>query len=312
MRKMVDIHADDYALTVNTSREMLELMKDGIFDSISIIPNSSCHDECIDILCANITSLPYLPRMSVHLNLVEGISLSNNDGSLIDTTWKSLFFASYIPVFATGIRKRIKSEINCQIRKCAASIDRCISAARAANIPCDQKKIRIDSHQHAHMIPVVRRALYECIAENGYDTEYIRNSKEPLWPFLSRISLIGSYRIVNIIKNRLLQMYSNKVDKYARNAGLRPMLLWGLIMSGKMDEDRIAKLYPYVTAYAEKHERDLEILFHPGRMGRDEIGREIPQNAADEFYLSVNRDTEKAGARRCRMLVKSDNSGRDN
>lgn len=308
---MVDIHADDYALTVNTSKEMLELMKDGIFDSISIIPNSSCHDECIDILCENIPTLPYLPKMSVHLNLVEGISLSDNDGSLIDTTWKSLFFASYIPVFGTRIRKRIRSEINCQIRKCMDSIDKCISAARAADIPCDQKKIRIDSHQHTHMIPIVRRALFECIAENGYETEYIRNSKEPLWPFLSMLSLVGSYRVVNMIKNRLLYAFSGRIDRNAARAGHRPMFLWGLVMSGRMDEDRITKLYPCVTAYAKKHGRDIEILFHPGKMGTYEICPEIPQNAADEFYLSVNRDAEKAGARRCRMLVISDNAGRD-
>jgi predicted glycoside hydrolase/deacetylase ChbG (UPF0249 family) len=37
---MIDIHADDYALTQNTSSEMLECMLKGRLDSISIVPNT--------------------------------------------------------------------------------------------------------------------------------------------------------------------------------------------------------------------------------------------------------------------------------
>ena len=48
--RVVDLHADDYAFTVNTSRQMLDLMRDGVLDSISIIPNMTCYEECIDLL----------------------------------------------------------------------------------------------------------------------------------------------------------------------------------------------------------------------------------------------------------------------
>ena len=37
-----DIHADDYALTLNTSKDMLACMQAGRLDSISIVPNMSC------------------------------------------------------------------------------------------------------------------------------------------------------------------------------------------------------------------------------------------------------------------------------
>ena len=81
------------------------------------------------------------------------------------------------------------------------------------------------------------------------------------------------------------------------------MYLWGLVMSGKMDADRIKKLYPYVSAFAKSKGRDLEILFHPGRMDKDELTEGIPMASAESFYLSVNRDIEKSGARLCRQLV---------
>ncbi len=81
------------------------------------------------------------------------------------------------------------------------------------------------------------------------------------------------------------------------------MYLWGLMMSGRMDAKRIAKLFPSVKKYAAGDKRNLEILFHPGRMGEHELTDEIPKISAEMFYLSTNRDMEKAGARKCRALT---------
>lgn len=300
---MIDIHADDYALTLRTSEEMLALMKEGVLDSISIIPNTGSFDKCIDLLISEIPNLPFLPAMSVHLNIVEGISLSSGDGSLIDSTWKSLFLCSVNPFCYGNTKKALKSEINAQIRTGWDAIQKCMAKAKERGIACDQKKIRIDSHQHSHMIPIVWSAIMEVINENGYEVEYIRNSKEPLAVFLGETSLIGSYRPVNMVKNRILHSFSGSPDRFDRKAGRKPMYLWGLIMSGKMDADRIEKLLPAVLNKAEKQGRDLEILFHPGRMTEDELCPEIPKTSADDFYLSPNRDIEKEGARMCRKLV---------
>ncbi len=81
------------------------------------------------------------------------------------------------------------------------------------------------------------------------------------------------------------------------------MYLWGLMMSGRMDARRVSKLFPLITAAAKRDDVNLEILFHPGRMGEHELTDEIPVSSAQSFYLSTNRDMEKAGARKCRALV---------
>ena len=60
---MTDIHADDFALTKNTSAEMLDCMLKGKLDSISIVPNTGCFDECMDMLYAAIPTLPFLPLL---------------------------------------------------------------------------------------------------------------------------------------------------------------------------------------------------------------------------------------------------------
>lgn len=86
----VDIHADDYALTVNTSKDMLSCMKKGQLDSISIVPNMSCFDECMELLYASIPSLPFLPKMSVHLDFVEGRSLAGAEQTPLLTEEKTV------------------------------------------------------------------------------------------------------------------------------------------------------------------------------------------------------------------------------
>ncbi len=295
----IDIHADDYALSVNTSREMLELMKRGVLDSISIVPNTSAYGECIEMFKAELGELPFLPMLSVHINLVEGLSLSKcteEKRALTETGWGSLFLASYNPFKRSKVKACIKREMTEQVNKVRATVEELLTMAKEKGIPCGQKKLRIDSHQHSHHIPVVRDALFEVIEENGYDVEYIRNSKEPLFPFLKEGSLLRSYRPVNIIKNMILNLYSGAIDRNDQQNGRGHMYLWGLVMSGRMDKERIKKLFPGMVEKAERDGRTLEILFHPGRMSREELTDETDRDAADSFYLSADRNAEYEGA----------------
>lgn len=297
-----DIHADDYALTLNTSEDMLECMRAGKLDSISIVTNMSCFEECMELLYAEIPNLPFLPLLSVHLDFVEGRCLAGrkkapdlvkNGSDLMGLGWGGLFFASYLP----GKRKKIKAQLTCEIKEQLARGDRaakrCLEIAGKTGIPCAQKGLRIDSHQHAHMIPVVWEAMLAAVKDEGYTVEYIRNSKEVLGVFLTNVSLYKTYRPINFIKNRLLSFYSHKADRYCKENGIKPMYLWGLVMSGRMDQKRIEKLYPKMLAKAGRDGRELEILFHPGLMLADEVTDEVAGEAVEDFYRREDRHVEK-------------------
>lgn len=298
----LDIHADDYALTVHTSQDILECMKKGKLDSISILTNMSCSDECMKMLLEAIPELPFLPGMSVHLDFVEGkclagskeVSMLTRKGSgCIGISWGQLFLFSFWPGKRNALKDQLKKEIRAQITAGQREIVRCMEKAEKHHIPCRQKALRIDSHQHTHMIPIVWEALTEVIEEEQYTVEYIRNSKEVLGVFLSRISLWKTYRPVNLIKNIILYLLSFKADRYAKEHSMRQMYLWGLVMSGRMDYDRIVSLYPAMTAKAEKEHRTLEFCMHPGQMLEKEVTEEIEENAVASFYLSPNRNVEK-------------------
>ena len=302
----IDVHADDYALTVHTSADILECMKAGKLNSISIVPNMSCFEECMEMLYKAVPALPFLPSMSVHLDFVEGRCLAGAEqvplladvgNSVMRLSWGGVFMLSYLPWKRHMAKVQLKKEIKAQIEKVQAAVMHAMEIAKEHGIDCKQQGIRIDSHQHAHMIPVAWDALTEVIAEEKYKVEYIRNSKEVLAPFLSEVSLWKTYRPVNFIKNRLLSFYSHKVDRYASAHSMKKMYLWGLVMSGRMDYDRIVRLYPKVAAKAGKGNRTLEFCFHPGIALPEEITAEIGENAARDFYLLTDRQTEKEAIR---------------
>ncbi len=297
-----DIHADDYALTLNTSKDMLECMRAGRLDSISIVPNMSCFEACMELFYGAIPGLPFLPLLSVHLDFVEGRSLAGRektpgltkpDSDLMGLGWGGLFAASYLPHKRKTIKAQLKCEIKAQLAKAQGAVKKCMEIAAGSGVPCGQKGLRIDSHQHAHMIPVVWEALLEVVREEGYPLEYIRNSKEALGVFMTEVSLYRTYRPVNFVKNRLLSLYSHKADRFCKANGMRQMYLWGLVMSGRMDRERIEKLYGKMQRKAKRDGRTLEILFHPGITLPEEVTPEIAKEAAEDFYMRQDRHVEK-------------------
>lgn len=291
----IDIHADDYALTPNTSKDILKCIKQGKLDSISIVPNMSCFEECMEMLYKAIPELPFLPLMSIHVNLVEGIPLFKGSDDIPPyecSSWGKLYMYNWIIGKSSPIRISIEDEVKAQIIKCQKAIDECIEIAKKSGTSCRQKGLRIDSHQHTHMIPMVWNACIKASKTVNAKLEYIRNSYEPLMVFLNNKEARSSYRLVNIVKNRILAIHSKKADRLCDELKLDKMCLWGLIMSGNMDINRVSSLYKNVSNLADRKSRTLEILFHPGEALSFEINDELDAEAVIGFYLNDGRKNE--------------------
>lgn len=265
------------------------MFKDGKLNSISVLANMSCFEECVRLYREAQGEFPWQPAISVHVNLMEGSCLSDPKDlpDLVDEkghfqiSWEKLFFVSYLPS-RNRFKKQLKKEIELQIKAVAGAFSE-----------LNLQELRIDSHQHTHMIPVVAEALFEVLEEQGWKASYIRDAKEPFFVFLKKTSLYKTYRPVNFVKNILLNYCSALLQKRFRNAGMKPMYLWGLIMSGHMDEKRIRQLLSDIEKKAEHNGRMLEILFHPGQVLREEISDEFSQEDAIVFHVSPDRSVEK-------------------
>ena len=62
--KNIDIHADDFALSINSSKDIINCINKNKINSISIIPNMNCFSKCMKLLNNTKTSI----EMSIHLN----------------------------------------------------------------------------------------------------------------------------------------------------------------------------------------------------------------------------------------------------
>lgn len=285
----IDVHADDYALTTSASEDILECIRKGQLDSISILTNMSCYDAEAKRYLAECKAWKKQPLLSIHLNFMEGHCQAKPEAvsHLVDKRgyfnigWKDLLLWSYCPWKYQKIKQELKTEILAQTKRFVQYFG-------------IEKPLRFDGHQHTQMIPIVYHALLEVIGEENYTTEYIRVTKEPILPFLKEIGLWKTYSPVNWIKNLLLNVLAPSMEKKvsAEVTGQKKMFLWGVVLSGHMDERRVAKLLPAMKERARKRERSLEILFHPGSSLKQEMGEEFVNEGANAFYDSEGRKEE--------------------
>ena len=136
--------------------------------------------------------------------------------------------------------------------------------------------------------------LFENIEDNNLNDEnlkvkYLRIPSEPVMPFIMTPSLYFTYNPVNIIKQWLLKFLWQINKKEFKKAKIPTAYFFGILFSGNMDEKRVKKVLPHYIALAEKKCKDIEILFHPGYLEKDELAENIK---FDNFYYSNGRKKE--------------------
>lgn len=284
----IDVHADDYGLTINTSKAILEGVNAGKLDSISIVPNMENYREALELWKKELRINPE-PKISVHLNLMEGhclaskekVNLLIDDKGYFKVSWVDLVKYNYNLSKYKIVKAQLKAEIREQLHKVIDDYNL-----------IEGKKLRVDSHQHTHMIPIVMKALLEVIEEDGLPTEYIRISKEAVLPYLKQVKFYATYRLINLVKVAILNFFSLEDEKMLDAKGIPMMILSGVFMSGHMDIGRVTAVLPDLKKKAEKKDVTLEVLFHPGTALKEEVGEEFVSEEAKAFYFSAGREIE--------------------
>ncbi len=273
---MIYFCADDYGLCEKSSERILRCARDGALNKISVFPNFG-------------KAVPEIAEdsnlsLSLHLNLVEGKCIAQKvRGSVIADS-------------DGNFRYTFGGLLRCSIFNKKLFDESVLEEVRAQlllwkNRMPEGAKLRIDSHQHTHMIPGIFRAIMRVVREDGLELEYLRIPAEPLIPFIKEISLYHTYSPVNLIKQWLLRLLWAVNKRGAKSEKIPTAYFFGVLFSGCMDEKRVKKILPHYIKLAEKKKRDIEVLFHPGYLEKDEwdFGEEI---AFKKFYLSEGRKTE--------------------
>ena len=196
------LNADDFGMSSAFNTAVLEGYEKGLLKSTSLTPNGEAFDEAVNKI------IPKCPELGVgvHLNIIEGKSLSDELDELTDinkifkNSYGQLIIKAYKPN-NKAFMKQLEQEFRAQIEK-----------VKNTGI----KITHIDSHVHTHAIPPIFELVCKLAKEYGIEEVRTQWEKPYLIPDLF-IHLQKKY-FVNLIKIVLLAVFSYinkpKIKKY--------------------------------------------------------------------------------------------------
>ena len=248
-------HADDFGRSKEVSKNIMKCLVDGNLNSVSIMVNHMSDKHHLK-----------LKRMKdinkrLHLNLTEIPKRDLQKNSFL----KKLSFIKLL--FLNNAKKKIiYREINSQIEKYQEIYK--------------PKKLKIDGHEHVHMIPWILKHLRK--VQKKYNIKELRNSNESLMiPRL--IDLINFRYFRNIIACLVIKVLYN----FQGSPRLTSNKFFGIIHSGIQTEETITNI---LGNFKKNKKINLEILVHPGFTNRKE--RKNFKKEYFNFYNSKNRKIE--------------------
>ncbi len=283
----VEFHADDFGQTLAQSDEILSCYTSGALTAVSIMPCSECLPEAMEKLkAAECGGRPI--SCTVHLDLIEGKALSagrvphlvNEKGELSCRFGRMLLWSG-MPWIRARIKEELKTELRAQIRRCLPYVN--------------PDALRLDSHAHYHMVPVVFDALMEVIQEDGLKVAFIRFPREDFSLYWRHRREISRIQPINVVKTILLNGLVRRNRRVYRDriAGLEKYAFMGVTLSGHMFAQNIRALLKDAVSAAEARGENLQLLFHPGGVYDEEELKKVNSYADKLFFSSRNRRKEK-------------------
>jgi len=282
----IEFHADDFGLFISQSHRIIACHDHGNLNGISILPNGTQLDACMELFYPRQTGI----AATIHLNLIEGKSVSDSKAIPLLTdrngnlhcSFGKLLLRSYLPGRADLLRQ-LKTEIRAQIRAVSSRLS-----------PSQNKCLRIDSHAHYHMLPVVFDALMGVIREDNLPVTYIRIPKENLGIYKKHWKTIRHLAPINLVKVIILNLLAmrNRIHYGNYLNSLDQKIFMGVLLSGRMFLENVAPLIPDAVRLAEKKHYGLEILAHPGGVYEPEDIRQLTFKNDVSFLTSDFRRRE--------------------
>ena len=279
----IEFHADDYGLFPTQSHRILDCHRNGNLNGISVMTNSAYLAECM----SDMHLFSEEVAVSVHLNLIEGRSLSGaplltDEAGNLSGSFGKLLLRSYLPG-RNRYRQQLKQELSAQIGEIRKYFP-------------EGTPVRLDGHAHYHMIPVVFDAMMDVIREENLPVSYIRIPREYLRIYLPHLKKLQEFSPINIVKVMILNFLSLRAEirygKILKN--LEKKLFMGVFLSGRMYYENVIHLLPGALALAEKLGMGLEILGHPGGVFEQEDIARITALEDAAFLTNDLRNREKS------------------
>ena len=273
-------HADDYAACREVSEHILDCYRNGALCSLSVLPNGNALEESMELLAPVQDQI----KVSIHFNLAEGHCLAEPSRVPLLVDERGMFTISFFKVLLwsfTGKRRELRHQIELEM------------SAQLTRILPYVKSVRVDSHQHYHMIPVVLQSILKAVRESGREIEFIRVPAEPISPFLKHPELWRTFRPINLVKNLVLNVLNLMDMRILKPYRRKTAVFFGILLSGGMDLKRVRRLLPDFRKIADRKHLPLEVLCHPGSVKQPESLLDRKNTDCVRFYTSEGRKIEK-------------------
>ena len=219
MGKRFILNADDFGMTKEYNRAVLEGFNNGILTSASLCANGSAFSAAVNDILPECAGL----GLGVHLNIIEGKSLT---GCNLLTDKHGDFNKGYFFYILNTNNKNVLPQIEKELR---AQIEK---VKKYTNID------HIDSHVHTHAIPPIFELV--CKLAEEYNIPCIRTQHEHFYTVSSFKKHIGLSYPLNLIKIVLLNLFTAKNKTVLKKFNLKTNnYIIGVGYTGMMDSDTV-------------------------------------------------------------------------
>jgi hopanoid biosynthesis associated protein HpnK len=243
--KQLIVNADDFGLTEQVSKGILDVHREGIVTSTTLMANGGAFDAAVTLARRS-------PRLSVgvHLNLTQGTPVSppSKIPTLVDG--RGRLHLSPSRLWGAITRRQVDlSDIETELR---AQISK---TRRAGIVPT-----HLDGHKHVHVLPGVSQIVIRLAKE--FDIRYVRCPFEAD-PGVWRLLMVGQSATPSVIKQYLVARgvshFAQRFRQKLEEAGLAsPAQFYGLSNTGFLNtrsiQDILCRLREGVS----------ELMCHPG------------------------------------------------
>ena len=270
------LHADDLGLADGVDAAIIDLAQSGQLQGASLLVNGPSAADAMEAW----RNLAEPPPLTLHLCLTEGHRLAKCAD--LPSGFGTLLLASLLPWQRRRIAPQLRTVLQEQIRRYRQLTG--------------LSQIRLDGHQHIHLVPLVLDAVLDLAPSEAIT--WVRTTREPLPEGLSLRLWWRSLQSGGLIKWLVLQLLSGLAIPRLRRAGLATNLRFaGVLFSGSMFGTAFRRSWE--TAHSSntilRSSRPV-VLIHPAqRHAAAGMDQEAFQKSV-AFFNSHNRQKEWASA----------------
>lgn len=247
-------HADDFGRSSVISRNILDVIYDGLLESVSVMIDEIT-DEHVEL--KNINNL----KIKLHLNITEKKFSIKKNNKYVEKQFNfiTLFFVS------KKWKAVIKNDIDKQIETYLSFFE--------------LNELRVDGHEHAHIVPWIYSHI---VNQKKVNVVEIRYPDEDIF-YVNSSFLLRAHFFRNLFLSLLIKLLF-KLKKYKK---INPPIFYGLLYSSLYDE----KVFKKNIERCKSFNKDVEILLHPGQTDLSE--RKNFNKRYFDFYIADQRNIEK-------------------